>query len=547
MPFPVKDVLVFALSLLAAFWTPAGICGTPSYRQQLPARQAETAPQPAPQTPDSSSLLNKAQRLIQQGRLQEARKVLSQGLKLFPHEPAFLNFLGVIDAEENDFQAAETNFHKAILEAPDYAGAYLNLGHLYQTEIGKKPGALSKAVATYQRLLQRDPRNIEAIYQYAALQMRQGRFKDSLGELLKLPASARQNPRALAVLCADHAALGHHQDASDAARRLLASAELSEADVTSIIPTLSDHHLEPLAIQLLEGLEQRHLASRSALNELGSLYERTGNLGKARQVLEQWARMEPDSVAPLLQLAHIAQRQHDDRGALGYLAHARVLEPENASVHFFFGMICVEMDLHQEAYVSLKKAVALNPDNPYYNYALGAVCTQRENPHEAVPYFQKYCALKPQDPRGWLALGAACYYSHDLDSARAELLKIVNVQATSAGANYYLGRIANDQGHWAEAVRRLERAIRKNPQYADAYAMLGNVYLNQKDYENAGETLRRALQLDPDNYLASLKLTVLYERTKDPRAADQARHFATVRNVREQRAKLFLRTIRVVP
>ncbi|HEX5481916.1 MAG TPA: tetratricopeptide repeat protein [Terriglobia bacterium] len=544
---PMEGVAVLAFSLMAAVLAPIGITAGQRVRPAAPASGGAAVRRQASNGAGAEPLLRNAQQLIQQGKLGEARTVLSQGLKVFPHEAAFYNFLGIVNARQNDFGQAEEDFRKAIEESPGYVGAYLNLGHLYQAEKGRISGAASKAAAIYRKILQVDPGNSEAIYQYAALEMQQGHFKNSLGHLLKLPPPALKNPRVLALLCAVHAGLGQNQDAAEDARRLLASAELTEPDVTSIVPTLNAQHQEPLSIQLLEGLKRRHLASSSALNELGRLDERTGKLTQARQALEQVAAGEPRSVAPLMELAHVAQQQHDDRGALGYLAHARVLEPRNASVHFFFGMICVEMDLHQEAYSSLKKAVELDPNNAYYNYALGAVCTQREDATEAVPYFRKYCALRPQDPRGKLALGAAYYYSHDLDSARAELLKIENVKTTSGGANYYLGRIANDQGNWAEAAQSLEQAIRDDPHYADAYAMLGNVYLNQKRYEKAGNALRRALEIDPENYLANLKLTVLYQRTKDPRAAAQTHRFAAVRGARKERVKSFLRTIRVVP
>ena len=69
--------------------------------------------------------------------------------------------------------------------------------------------------------------------------------------------------------------------------------------------------------------------------------------------------------APLLMdLAGTAVKQKDYQGALGYLAHARSLEPNNATVHFLFGMVCVEENLVREAYESMKKAVELDPDNP---------------------------------------------------------------------------------------------------------------------------------------------------------------------------------------
>ena len=84
----------------------------------------------------------------------------------------------------------------------------------------------------------------------------------------------------------------------------------------------------------------------------------------------------------------------------GYLAHARSLEPNNAAVHFMFGIICVELNLGAEAYESMKKAMALDPENPQINYVMGAVSIHRHEPAEAIPYFEKYVALKPDDPEG---------------------------------------------------------------------------------------------------------------------------------------------------
>jgi tetratricopeptide (TPR) repeat protein len=494
-----------------------------------------------------SSILIHAQQLITEGKLAQAREVLSLGLRQYPHEATLFNFAGVVDAEQNDSRAAERNFRKAILESPAYAGAYLNLGRLYQSEIGKRPGAISEAVRTYQRLLEIDPSSVTAVYQLASLQMQEGDFQASLESLLKLRARAAGRPEVLAIRCADLAVLGKKGNAEAAARRLLASSELNETDILAVIPVLSAHRQEGIAIELLEGLKQRHLASSKTLSALGTVKAKAGRLNEARSALEQVFMLDPHSVWPLLQLARLANQQRDYRAALGYLAHARALQPENASVHFFFGMVCVEADLHQEAYESLKRAVALDPLNPYYNYALGAVCAQREDAGEAIPYFKRYCALKPRDPRGKLALGEAFYYSHHLDSARTELLQIVNEKTTSAGANYFLGRIANDLGKWSEGAQYLERAIRQDAGYADAYAVLGNIYLSEKNYGHAGKVLRHALEIDPDNYLANIKLTVLYERTKDPRAEAQSQRLAQVRKDREQRLRSFLRTIRVAP
>ncbi|HEV2419783.1 MAG TPA: tetratricopeptide repeat protein [Terriglobia bacterium] len=528
-------MVVLFLALLAAAQAPAIRART------IGAQSAASQGQQA----QSQSILKRAQQFIGQGNLEGARAELIQGLKSFPRDAAIYNFLGVVEAQENNLEAAEKHFRQAIALDPRYAGASLNLGHLYQSEIPKVPGAASLALATYLKLLQFDPENAEANYQAAVLEAHQGDYQKSLDHLKKLPAADRQKPQALVLLCVDLARTGHPRAASDAASRFASSPDLTEQDVLPILPELKSQNA--LVIQLLSALSQRHLASPGMLYKLVELQEQAGLLKQARQNLETVAKGYPGSAAPLIDLARLANQQHDYRGALGYLAHARDLEPKNAAVHFFFGIVCIEMDLHQEAYVSLKKAVNLDPANAYYNYAFGAVASQRDDPREAIPYFKKYCALRPSDPRGPLSLGAAYYYSHDLETSRNELLKVAGVKATAAGANYFLGRIAYDDDNLPDAGQYLTTAIRDDPEYADAYAALGGVYLNQKKYGHAEESLLRALKIDPTNYLANLNLTVLYQRTKDKRAAEQAKRFAALQTQREQRAKLFLRTIRVVP
>jgi tetratricopeptide (TPR) repeat protein len=328
---------------------------------------------------------------------------------------------------------------------------------------------------------------------------------------------------------------------------MLRSSDLAEADVTSILPILASRQETSLALKLLQGLEARRLASFDSLHSLGLLSRSAGRLAEARQALEAAAQLQPNSVPVLLDLARVADDQQDYTGALGYLAHARELEPNNGSIHFFWGIICIEQDLAEEAYQSLKKAVALDPQNAYYNYALGVVTMQREDANESIPYLKEYCELKPHDPRGRLALGAAYFNSRDDESAQKVLATIAHDPQTAAGANFYLGRIDNREGRYPEALRHLSLALQARPNYADAYAELGLVHLKQREYPPAEEALEKALKLRPDNYTANLNLMILYQRTRNPKAEEQSKRFEQLKEDRAQRAKEFLRTIEVRP
>jgi tetratricopeptide (TPR) repeat protein len=302
-----------------------------------------------------------------------------------------------------------------------------------------------------------------------------------------------------------------------------------------------------LIARLFENLAARGQASPDALHLLGLTYERLGRLDRAREALQKAAASNRPLAPLLVDLARVARAQKDLEGALGYLAHAREVEPQKAELHFLFGQVAVEMNLGAEAHLAFSRAVALEPENAEFNFAMGAVSAYRHDPTEAVPYFQKYLKLKPQDPRGPLALGAAYFRGKDYAAAREHLLAAARHKQTAAAARFYLGSIARQAGRLDEAERELNAALAANPQSADALAELGQCLLLRKDYAGAEKMLNRALALDPEHYAANFNLLTLYSRTADARLKAQEARFEDVKRRRAERAQDFLRQVEARP
>ncbi|HVQ29588.1 MAG TPA: tetratricopeptide repeat protein, partial [Vicinamibacteria bacterium] len=453
--------------------------------------------------------LGRAQRLLEAEDRAGARRELDQALRLHPESPLVRNFLGVLEAQEGHYAAAESRFREALARAPQYTDAALNLGRLYLENAAQDPGALGKALVVYTGVLQYQPDHVDARYQSAFILHAQGEFGRSLEQLDRLPAADQQRPTALALRCGDEAGRGDRAKADAAADRLLDRRDLTEDDLRPILPDLVGHGREDLAVRFLERLEGQGLASPAALRQLGLLYEGQKQLDRARATLERAAEKETRSVDLLVALARVAQKQQDYRGALGYLAHARSLEPANAGVHFFFGMVCIDLELGVEAFDSLKEAVRLEPESAPFNYALGAVALHRRDPGEAIPYFKKYAELRPADARGPFAIGAAAFQAHDFPLAHTELEKAAAHAETAAGAHYFLARIAREEGDLDEALRLAQKAVTADPRYADPYAELGILYLRKRETDKAEASLRQCLELDPDNYLGNYHLLML--------------------------------------
>src|SRR5205085_8083064 len=135
------------------------------------------------------------------------------------------------------------------------------------------------------KLLQVEPDNVEANYQVAWLLNRMNKFQPSLDHLARLPSGAQTRAPALALRCANYAALDKAAQATAFGKQLMAAPDLTEADVLPIIPALTQHHQADLASTLLEGLVQRGFGSSATLNQLATVYEEGGRFREAREIL----------------------------------------------------------------------------------------------------------------------------------------------------------------------------------------------------------------------------------------------------------------------
>lgn len=496
-----------------------------------------------------------------------ARTAMAPALVSYPDDPVVHNLAGVIEARRGESRLAQEHFERAIQLQPRAPAAYLNLGRLLQERAATDPAAPAAAVAVYARLLAIDPQQPEALFQTARLEALAGRFEAARVAIDRLPEPARGRPAVLALRAVVQAGGGDADGARSTVAALAAHPDLVREDIDAVLPafarippsrTLSGTASRTLSgtasgtpsgteRAMLELVDRRGWATAATLRRLAAIETAGGRHREARAWLEKAAARGAPDAALLIELSRAAFKAGDAEGALGYLAHARDLEPTNVAVHFLFGIVCVELNLGAEAHASLAKAVALAPDDPDVNYAMGAVSLHRHEPSEAIPYFETYRRLRPGDPRGRFALGAAKYYSQQLDDARDDLAAAASDPQTAAGAHYYLARIARQQQDLDTARREIDAALQANPSHADGWAERGLIATRRGDYAGAESALQQALALDPDNYEATLHLAALYGRTHDPRRAAQEARLQALVARREVRAQEFLRLVQAVP
>jgi tetratricopeptide (TPR) repeat protein len=433
-------------------------------------------------TPEATILNIQAE--IQDGKLDAAERAIAIAMKNAPRDGGLYNLRGIVYADRNQLKTAEKDFIQAIELNPHFVGAYLNFGRTCEMLEATEPGALNSAIAQYRRLLKLQPEASAVRLQLAKLLEKSEDYAFSLKELDTLPLADSREALAISLRCAD-------------------------------------------------------------LAGIAAAYTRGGQLSEARRTLEKMVSVDPANSAPLMELARIAEKQNDLNGALGYLAHARDLNPNYAPVHFFFGVVCIELDLPVEAKKSLQKALDLDPENAAYNYARGSVELQGKAAWQAIPYFKKFVAAEPDDPRGRFALGVAEFASQDYELAAKEMNSVAHNKETTAGAEYFLGRIAKTESDWDKASAHFQRSIEADTNYADSHAELGLARMHLNDMAGARTELNRALELNPNSYIANGNLLALFQRTKDPLAKSQEEKLRALDSTRSEKQELMLRAIKI--
>jgi tetratricopeptide (TPR) repeat protein len=488
------------------------------------------------------------QQQIDAGDLDGARSAIAQAEKQYPDNGGLgglENLLGVVEAQQGHLSVARQAFSAAVRHDPRLVGAYLNLSRLDMQTAVHDADARAEALRMSEKVVQMDAANDEARYQIATILGWEKNYARSLAELERLSPEAQTAIGAQAIVCEDHAALGHREATDKAVHVLASNTDLSEEDADPCVFALRSAHRAALIEELLSAASERHPLSPSGRRMLGLAQEADGKLDQARATLEKAFAADSTSSEILIDLTRVAKAAGDNQGALGYLAHARDLRPKDATLPYEFGVICLRMGLYAEARKAIGAALELDPENPDYNLGMGLVVSFSEDPGQAMPYLQKYHALRPQDPNGLLALGGASFRAKDYGTALLWLKQAALHPAPAAEAHYYLGRIARQEGRISEAISELNESLRLLPNQASVLAELGQIAVAEGNNAEASAYLDRAMQLDPDNYAGNYGLLLLYARTHDPRRDQQAKRFEEIKGKKDARDMEMMRSLEI--
>jgi predicted TPR repeat methyltransferase len=184
----------------------------------------------------------------------------------------------------------------------------------------------------------------------------------------------------------------------------------------------------------------------------------------------------------------------------------------------------------QNFFLSVLDTDQNNPDALYF---MGMIDHQAGRTEVAEHRANELIRLKPADSKALNLLGTILMSQRKLSEASKHFEKGIRSSKTDAIIRVNAAMCSIGEGNPDKSIEYCKEAIKINPDYANAYNILGNAYLGKSDYSTAAETFNKALEIKPDFLDARFNLGRALLEIGDPNAA--LPHFEKVLEANPQR------------
>ncbi len=348
-----------------------------------------------------------------------------------------------------------------------------------------REGHLEEAVAVYQKILGKDPRNAEALHLLGVVSLQEEDFLQAIQLIRDAIAIAGENPDYL----------------NNLGQALYGAGDLPGA-------------LESYHRALIDS--PRHL---NALNNLGITLYDLGRLEEAREAYE--AALAQDGGGPdiLHNYGVLMQAMGNLEKAQESYLEALDLEPRMEHTQLSLGSVFNEKGNKEAAIRGYQAAVELNPYYVEAHEALKMLYWDLGQQDRMDDSYYRACELLPQSSEVHCNLGKALNFSQKLEEAEKALNRALTLDAENAEAHSELGCLYTKQKKLDEAVAEHQEAVRLdggNPLFLEEW---GNTLSVAGNFKQAVGIFEKAHELHPRRSSILGALTIAMNETGDSRVS----------------------------
>jgi tetratricopeptide (TPR) repeat protein len=394
----------------------------------------------------------------------------------------------------DDPNGALKEYEEALQEDPDSATMELEAAILYQRQ-----GDVKKALAHVEKALKLDPKLQEAYFLLAGLHVGLNQQEEAIQEyeqvlvldpdnrearlfLATLYAQQRRYPKAIRTIqeilrLEPQSAVGYYY----LGRFYLELDRLAEAKKEFYRVLSLDPRFVPAIFDLAVALEKEKQYNRALATYRRVLREQPGN---------------PRAWANIGRVLLILNRYEDAQKAF---RKVKELERNDAAAQFNIGLICLEQKLAEDAIKELRPLLT----NPRYQdrarYYIAMALEEKGDLKAASREYRLVDRASEQFIPARLRLAYLHYQMREKDQARIVLEDLQKLAPNREEVYLTESYFFEEENLWDRAIKALQAGLPKVDRPAEIYFRLAMLYEKINNREGSIESIKKVLELDPDN------------------------------------------------
>jgi tetratricopeptide (TPR) repeat protein len=475
-------------------------------RAKLPDQQAENSLRKAAEMgpKNMNAQLALGAFYMSRNRLPEAEQQFKHAIDVDPKDPApRADYVRLLTAEGKKSDA-ENYLKQAKKDFPDNSDGYRMLGDFYFAN-----GDLDKATVEYGSLYSDHPKDPQVKKNYVQLLI----LKNRLDEATKLNNEIlKANPREADALV------------------YRGQIQIRQGDVGGAVDSLQ---------QAIKNDSNNAVAHY----HLGLAFDMQHNEAQAESELRAAVGLRPDLTDAQRALATL-ELQRGDFDALTQTSQQIIASaPNSPDGYLIRAMANMNRQKYSDAELDMRKAAEIAPGNPAPYVQMGNLHLRQKQYAEAIKFFQEALDLESASTDGlqgvmnsylvqkqidqaiaaartqiakspnssgfYDLLGTALFQKKDFGGAEAAFHKAVELDKNNSDALFKLAQVQVAAGSVSQALATDLQSIKDHPREIQFSLLAGMLYESQGNFDQARTLYQQALNIQPDNPLASNNLAWL--------------------------------------
>ncbi|MCX5673274.1 MAG: trypsin-like peptidase domain-containing protein [Planctomycetota bacterium] len=205
----------------------------------------------------------------------------------------------------------------------------------------------------------------------------------------------------------------------------------------------------------------------------------------------------PENAEVLLLSAFLALKMNQTDEAVETYKKVVELDPNEFEGHLGLGLVYNQKKMWKEAEEVLSHAAKLRSEDASLQHALGEALLELGRKDEALTALKESTRLDPEDADAWMVLGRA-YLAQKLLAPAADAFRtVIRHDPHNPLAHAYLAMVEYQNGRMNDAKEAAGVALRLQPGCPMGLYVMGLVFVNAKDWDNARKALGALEGADP--------------------------------------------------